>query len=123
MNSNEIRSLVQKNLEINLLQRKRTRELAYARTIYYQLCRELTDLTLIQIGNTLGFTHGTVIHSINKIFPVLEMYNPEYINIYNQIKINNNKMSYKKRFNAIKNENKYLKKKINTLTNNELIRL
>lgn len=115
MTSNEIKNLVQRNFELNLKQKKRTRKLVYARAVYFKLCRDCTDLTFIQIGKTLGFTHGNVIHSINKIFPSFDMYNNDYITIYNEIKMQNSKAPLSKRFEAAKNENNNLKREIEKL--------
>ncbi len=115
MNSNEIRNLVQRNFELNLNQKKRTKKLVHARAVYFKLCRDCTDLTFAKIGNTLGFSHGNVIHSINKIFPSFDMYNNDYITIYNEIKMQDSKAPLSKRFEAAKNENSNLKREIEKL--------
>ena len=48
--------------------RKRTRSVTFPRQIAMYLCRELTDLSLLQIGEEFGGRdHTTVIHSCDKI--------------------------------------------------------
>jgi len=47
--------------------KKRTRALAFPRQIAMYLCRELTDLSLSQIGEDFGRDHTTVIHACDKI--------------------------------------------------------
>ena len=50
-----------------LLSKKRTRELVVPRQIAMYLCRELTDISLPQIGSCFGRDHTTVIHACEKI--------------------------------------------------------
>lgn len=50
-----------------LLSKKRTRELAFPRQVAMYLCRELTDISLPQIGTWFGRDHTTVIHACEKI--------------------------------------------------------
>ena len=57
------------NLSPNdILSKKRPREISYPRQIVMYLCRKLTDLSLPQIGMSLGKRdHTTVIHGYDKI--------------------------------------------------------
>ncbi len=51
-----------------IISKKRTREVAFPRQIAMYLCRELTDYSLLKIGEQFGGRdHTTVIHSIDKI--------------------------------------------------------
>lgn len=51
-----------------LKQKKRTRSVAFPRQVAMYLCRELTDLSLLQIGEKFGGRdHTTVIHACDKI--------------------------------------------------------
>lgn len=115
LSSNEIRDLVQKNLKINLLSKKRTRKLVLARTLYYKLCRECTHLTLQEIGKTLNFSHCNVMHCISNIFPQFRFFDKKYLNAYNQILLYNDKTPLNKKFEYAKNENKSLKKELENL--------
>lgn len=52
----------------DILSKKRPREISYPRQIVMYLCRKLTDLSLPQIGKSLGNRdHTTVIHGYEKI--------------------------------------------------------
>ena len=51
-----------------LLSQKRNKDIAYSRQIAMYLCRQMTDLSLQQIGKELGNRdHTTVRHGIEKI--------------------------------------------------------
>lgn len=46
------------------------------RAVFYKLCDEFTNETLVSIGMFAGgFDHATVLHGKDKIFPSLERYN------------------------------------------------
>jgi|TARA_R110000803_G_scaffold134914_2_gene201922 hypothetical protein len=115
LSSNEIRDLVQKQLKVNLLSKKRTRNLVLSRTLYYKLCRECTHLTFQEIGNTLNFSHCNVIHGISNIFPQFRFFDKKYLNAYNQILLYNDKTPLNKKFEFAQNENKYLRKQLKDL--------
>lgn len=52
----------------DLNSKSRSRPLVHARQVAMYLCREMTDATLIKIGNTFGGRdHATVIHSCKKV--------------------------------------------------------
>jgi len=57
------------NIKVNfLLSKKRTKDIVLARQVAIYLSRELTDLSLISIGEVFGRRdHTTIIHSYNKI--------------------------------------------------------
>ena len=57
------------NIKVNsLLSKKRTKDIVLARQVAIYLSRELTDLSLISIGESFGRRdHTTIIHSYNKI--------------------------------------------------------
>jgi chromosomal replication initiator protein len=50
-----------------LLGRSRTRPLVMARHLAMYLCRELTDLSLVEIGRAFGRDHTTVMYAIDKV--------------------------------------------------------
>ncbi|OKL54318.1 chromosomal replication initiation protein DnaA [Bowdeniella nasicola] len=60
----------------------RTRTIVTARQIAMYLCRELTDLSLPNIGEAFGKDHTTVMHAVKKITAQLA----EKPNIYQQVK-------------------------------------
>ena len=57
----------------DLLGKRRTREIAFARQVAMYLSRELTDLYLPQIGEEFGGRdHTTVLHAIRKIEALMQ---------------------------------------------------
>ena len=84
----EIKHLVEKELQLNLDNKTRKREYVFARAVYYRLCKEFTKCSLTAIGKEVNKDHATVIHGL-KIFKSFQsfpnMYQPElraYNNIY-----------------------------------------
>ena len=51
----------------DLTSTKRSKEIAFARHICIYLIREVTEMSLPNIGKLFGRDHATVMHSINKI--------------------------------------------------------
>ena len=85
MKPEKIKKLVESELGIDITSKSRKRELVYARAIYFKICKDRTNLSLKDIGKTMQLDHATVLHAITNIFPAFEMYNPEYMDIYNRI--------------------------------------
>ena len=85
MKPEKIKNLVESELGIDITSKSRKRELVYARAIYFKICKDRTNLSLKDIGKTMQLDHATVLHAITNIFPAFEMYNPEYMDIYNRI--------------------------------------
>lgn len=57
----------------DILSKKRTADVAMARQVAMYLCREMTDISLQEIGKTLGGKdHTTVIHGVDKITDEIE---------------------------------------------------
>jgi len=89
----EIKHLVEKELELNLAYKTRKREYVFARAVYYRLCKEFTKCSLTAIGKEVNKDHATVIHGL-KVFKSFQsfpnMYQSElraYKNIYPALKI------------------------------------
>lgn len=51
----------------DILGKKRSEIISTTRQIAMFLCRELTDLSLSQIGNAFGRSHTTILHACNKV--------------------------------------------------------
>ncbi len=92
MLTEEIRNRVEQELQINLDERRengkhiRTPEAVYARSLYYGLCREFSNLSLSDIAATLGQNHATVLHSLNNVFSNFEVWNDKvYLNVYTEV--------------------------------------
>lgn len=76
---------VQNYLKEDIQTRRRVKEIVYARFLYYKLCRDLTTLSLAEIGKTLGFDHASVIHGLKQYdnFEIWGLY--EYVKIHRRI--------------------------------------
>lgn len=85
MTTKEIKELVEGELGYKINIDSRKRHIVYGRAIYFKICKDRTNLSLKEIGQTLNQDHATVLHCIKKIFPTFEMYNPKYMEIYNRI--------------------------------------
>lgn len=72
----EILSLVAAELdtpEDDIISKKRSADIAWARQVAIYLCRELTDNSLARIGEFFGGRdHSTVLHSYNKVAELIE---------------------------------------------------
>lgn len=88
IDANTVIKAVEKYFQLNesaIVSSKRDRKYSYPRQIAMYICRELTDLSLPQIGSQFGGRdHTTVIHSINKIKNEIES-NLSALNLINDI--------------------------------------
>jgi len=107
----EIRSRLEQELQINLDHRRdngkhlRRRDYVYARALYYGICREVTNLSLDQIGRTLGQNHATVLHSIKNVFSNLDLWEEKiYVRVYNTVLSDVNPME--KALKSVQSKNK-----------------
>jgi len=77
------------NIKVNfLLSKKRTKDVVLARQVAIYLSRELTDLSLISLGESFGRRdHTTIIHSYNKIKNKIKM-DKSFKNIINNLTLN-----------------------------------
>ena len=98
MNTKTIKSLVEERTNINLLNPTRKRNAVYARAIYFKLCKQLTTLTLKEIGLTLGKDHATVLHSIKNIFEEIKKYDSSHYSIYKDLHGTEKLLPMKKRY-------------------------
>ena len=57
---------VQNHFKEDIQTKRRMREIVYARFLYYRLCRDLTKLSLYEIGKTVGFDHASVINGLKQ---------------------------------------------------------
>jgi chromosomal replication initiation ATPase DnaA len=83
-----IRNRIEHYLNIDISIRKRLPRLVFARALYFGLCRELTKLSLAEIGDTLNKNHATVLHGLRKVYSNFELWEEtEYLDLYKKIKI------------------------------------
>lgn len=83
---------VKNTLETDIRAKRRTREMVYARAVYYRLCKDLTSHSLAEIGSCLHKDHATVLHGL-KVFECLEFnkdysYIKAYEEMYDRLKVN-----------------------------------
>ena len=72
INIKQIRAIVEDNVGFNLAIKGRKRYHSDARALFYKLSREYTNDTFKTIGIELNKKHATVVHGVNKIFPVTD---------------------------------------------------
>jgi hypothetical protein len=111
---------VKNTLETDIRAKRRTRELVYARAVYYRLCKDLTSHSLSEIGSCLRKDHATVLHGL-KVFEHLEFnkdytYIKAYEEMYDRLKMNyfikfNNSKEMKTKYYRYVNENINLREK------------
>ncbi|QDP50512.1 MAG: putative bacterial DnaA helix-turn-helix protein [Prokaryotic dsDNA virus sp.] len=109
MDTKKIHKLVTQYTKTEIASNTRKRQNVYARAIYFKLCKELTKLTLKEIGQTLNKTHATVLHSINNIFPAIKLYDKKLYKIYTEL-TNNDEMPIEQRYAHLKEKYNNLKK-------------
>jgi len=87
MKIQEIKELVENNTNIKLGMRNRKREVVYARSIYYKLCKEHTRESLSTIGKTVRRDHATVLHGVKVFDQQISFYKDanEYYKIFEKI--------------------------------------
>jgi len=123
---------VKNTLETDIRAKRRTREMVYARAVYYRLCKDLTSHSLSEIGSCLHKDHATVLHGL-KVFECLEFnkdysYIKAYEEMYDRLKVNyfinfNSSSELKTKYYRYVNQNINLKetnKQLKFLVNKEL---
>ena len=87
MKLQKIKELVENNTNISIVTKNRKREIVYARSIYYKLCKEHTRESLSTIGKTVKRDHATVLHGIKVFNEQISVYEDaiEYYKVYEKI--------------------------------------
>lgn len=67
MNKETIKEIVENYFDISISRTTRKRQYVEARSIYFKLCRDFTQLSLEQIGKTVNRDHSSVLHGIRSI--------------------------------------------------------
>ena len=67
MNKETIKEIVENYFEISISRNTRKRQYVEARAIYFKLCREFTQLSLEQIGESVNRDHASVLHGVKSI--------------------------------------------------------
>ena len=85
MKNKEIIVKVSNEFGIDITKRTRKREYLYARAVYFKLAKDIFRRSLTDIGKDIGLDHATVLHSINNVFPTMQMFEPAIIKRYNKL--------------------------------------
>ena len=75
---NEIVELVEKDTNIMLRNKRRNREIVYARAVFFKLARKHTYEPLCNIGGYVNKDHSTVLHGIKIFNDVIEHYKDQF---------------------------------------------
>lgn len=67
MNKETIKEIVESYFELSISRNTRKRQYVEARAIYFKLCREFTQLSLEQIGESVNRDHASVLHGVRSI--------------------------------------------------------
>jgi len=68
----DIINFINKETGIDITRKKKTNEYVFARTVYYKLARELTNLSLEEIGSKVNKDHCSVIHNLRNFNEALK---------------------------------------------------
>jgi hypothetical protein len=67
MNKETIKEIVESYFKLSISRNTRKRQYVEARAIYFKLCREFTQLSLEQIGESVNRDHASVLHGVRSI--------------------------------------------------------
>jgi len=85
----KILNYVNENLSFDIREKKRKRDYAYGRAVYYKLCRKHTGATYDAIGSLVGLDHATVIYGVNITFLVAVKHEEKLKHIYDSFVFEN----------------------------------
>ena len=68
----EIIDFINAELKIDITKKKKTNQYVFARTVYYKLAKELTNLPIAEIGRQVNKDHCSVIHNLKNFEEVVK---------------------------------------------------
>ena len=68
----EIIDFINAELKIDIRKKKKTNQYVFARTVYYKLAKELTNLPIDEIGRQVNKDHCSVIHNLKNFEEVVK---------------------------------------------------
>lgn len=71
--------------EIDLSSKSRRRENVYARSLYFKICKKVTNCSLASIGRTVNRDHATVLHGIKVFDNVVSVYEKGLMDLYSEL--------------------------------------
>jgi ADP-heptose:LPS heptosyltransferase len=81
----EIINYINKELDIDITKKRKTNQYVFARTLYYKLCKEYTNLPLTEIGAGVNKDHCSVLHNLKNFDEVIKR--PKLKKIYDTFKL------------------------------------
>ena len=85
---NQIKTYVNNKLDINICNKRRTREVVYGRALFSKLCLDYCvnernkAITISEIGNYINKSHCTIIHYLDNVFPIFKEQDKKIYEIY-----------------------------------------
>ena len=68
----EIIDFINSELKIDIRKKKKTNQYVFARTVYYKLAKELTNLPISEIGRQVNKDHCSVLHNLKNFDEVVK---------------------------------------------------
>lgn len=68
----EIIDFINTELNIDITKKKKTNQYVFARTLYYKLAKELTNLPISEIGRQVNKDHCSVLHNLRNFDEVIK---------------------------------------------------
>jgi len=68
----EIIDFINAELKIDITKKKKTNQYVFARTVYYKLAKELTNLPIAEIGRQVNKDHCSVLHNLKNFEEVVK---------------------------------------------------
>jgi len=68
----EIIDFINAELKIDIRKKKKTNQYVFARTVYYKLAKELTNLPISEIGRQVNKDHCSVLHNLKNFDEVVK---------------------------------------------------
>lgn len=85
MELKQIRELVELELNTDLINTSRKREIVYARNLYFKLAKDYTNFPYSEIGNEIGKNHATVIHGYKTCTEVMLKFDAKFIESHRKL--------------------------------------
>ena len=82
-----IKDYIEANVKVSLKKKTRTRDMAYARAVYYKLAKRYTVQSLTAIGKLVDRDHATVLHVL-KLFDEAVIYSEPLKVVYDSFSAN-----------------------------------
>jgi hypothetical protein len=106
-----IKDYIEANVKVSLKKKTRTRDMAYARAVYYKLAKRYTVQSLTAIGKLVDRDHATVLHGL-KLFDEAVMYSEPLKVVYDSFSVNVENKNLEDADSNMLEQNKRLRRKV-----------